>query len=140
MVRFYVKSILLNSKHQIMPFWQFHGLWILISVIFSTVFNAEISKINIQNPKWFKLLVFEDSNSQKLISRKIWLTENFWNFTLCSCTDLKNINLFFPASTHYMMMHNKKEPTFFNGNFLLGIKISKFSNFWKKNSNNEIFY
>jgi len=27
------------------------------------------------------------------------------------------------ASTHYMMMHNKKEPTFFNGNFLLGSAV-----------------
>ena len=62
-LRFYVKSILENVKVEKVPFLQFQGFRFLIWVSFN------LRKMQ----KFIK-------KSLKLISWKIWGTENFWNF------------------------------------------------------------
>ena len=63
-------AILTQSEALNFEFWEFlHFL------------QAEIHQINkIQGPEIAKTAVLEVLKSQKLISRKIWVTEKFWNF------------------------------------------------------------
>ena len=79
-LRFYVKSKLANVEFKNLPFNTLGGLRILIFMHFCTIRRLIFTKLTkIIASKMAKTAVLELLDSPKLISRKIWIKENFWN-------------------------------------------------------------
>ena len=112
-LRFYVKSIL--------PFCHFWGSEFRFLWIFSLFkgWNLPIWQ-NSEPLKWQKMADFALLDPSKLVSRKIWMTENSWNFhsvqptvrfpeSFATHTVLKNEKLF--SLRKYYVKPNMDQPT-----------------------------
>ena len=81
-LKFYVKSILGILEVQNLPFFDsFRGSAFWLFVNFCTFWSLELTKLTkLRVPKMAKNSIFRTPWYQKLISRKIWVTEKRRNF------------------------------------------------------------
>ena len=92
-LRFYVKSKLTILEYQNLPFSYIERLWNLKLMIFCTFWRLNVTKFTkFRGPKIAKTEVLGLIDYLESISRKIWVTENCENSTLChNIMDVKPI-------------------------------------------------